>query len=149
MHTRNLSVAFGLILSAGLAIAQAPDPSQSQAPAQQTTQASPLASENAPPSQREHTPNPAHAAHHLGKQLGLTPDQVAQLQPILADRQQAVSSIRNDNTLAPQDRRAKLHSIQQDSKNKIEALLTDSQKQQYEQMLQNRRGEHRHQPQAQ
>jgi periplasmic protein CpxP/Spy len=146
MRTRHLSIALGLILSAGLAIAQAPDPNQTQAePAPQTTQTSPLAAESAPPLQQQHAPDPARMANHLGKQLGLTPDQIAQLQPILADRQQAVEGLRSDTTLAPRERRMKMRSIQQDSRNKIEALLTDSQKQQYEQMLQDRRG-HRRQP---
>jgi hypothetical protein len=150
MHTRHLSIAFGLILSAGLAIAQAPDPSQPQAePAPQTTQSSPLATESAPPPQAQHAPDPARMAHHLGKQLGLTPDQVALLQPILTDRQQAVAGLRSDTSLAPRERRAKLRGIQQDSRNKIEALLTDSQKQQYEQMLQDRRAHRRQPPQAQ
>ena len=47
-----------------------------------------------------------------------------------------------------QDRRAKFHSIRQDSKNKIEALLNDQQKQQFEQMQQARHN-HRQAPQAQ
>ena len=147
MRTRYLSIASGLILLAGLAIAQAPDSGPSQAqPAPQANQASPLATESAPPLEPEHAPDPARMAQRLGKQLGLTPDQVAQLQPILADRQQAVASLRNDTTLAPRERRMKMRGIQQDSRSKIEALLTDSQKQQYEQMLANRRGQRRQPP---
>lgn len=151
MRNSHLSIAFGLILSAGLAVAQTPSQNQTD-PAQQGAQASPLTTENAPAMQQgRHAPNPNRAAHHLGKQLGLSKDQVAQIEPILADRQQQVASARSDASLSPQDRRAKLHSIQQDSRNKIEALLTDSQKQQFEQMLQNRRAQHQQQqaPQAQ
>ncbi|HEY1768227.1 MAG TPA: hypothetical protein VGG26_11250 [Terracidiphilus sp.] len=158
MRSKHLSIALGLVLSAGLAVAQspssneAPDQSQQQAQPQaeqQAVPASPLATESAPATRPQHAPNPDRAARHLGKQLGLTSDQVAQIKPILADRQQSVAGVRSDSTLNPRDRKAKLHSIQQDSRNKIEALLTDSQKQQYEQMLQNRRAQRHHTPQAQ
>jgi periplasmic protein CpxP/Spy len=151
MRNSHLSIAFGLILSAGLAIAQTPSQNQTD-PAQQGAQASPLTTESAPSAQQgRQAPNPERAAHHLGKQLGLSKDQVAQIEPIIADRQQQVASVRADSSLAPRDRRAKLRSIQEDSRNKIEALLTDSQKQQFEQMLQNRRAQHQQQqpPQAQ
>jgi hypothetical protein len=149
MRNKYLSIAFGLFLSAGLAIAQAPD--QNQPPsAPQAAPASPLAAENAPPMQQQRrAPDPARAARHLGKQLGLTQEQVAQIQPILADRQQALAGVRSDTSLAPRDRKAKARGIMQDSKGKIEALLTDTEKQQYEQMLQERRSQHKHQPLAQ
>ena len=100
------------------------------------------------PPHQQHQVNPARAARRLGKQLGLTQDQVDQIQPIIADRQQQIESIRADSTLMPRDRRMKMRSVMEDSRNKIEALLTDQENQQYEQMLQNRR-EHREQPQAQ
>ena len=154
MQRKYLSIAIGLFLSAGLAIAQAPSQNQpNQPPAAQDAQ-QPLAGETAPPQQgqRHHAQNPARMAHRLGRQLGLTPDQVAQIQPILANRQQQMMSLRSDSTLTEQDRRAKAHSIAEGSRNQIEALLTDTQKQQYEQMLANRhaqRMQHNGQPQAQ
>lgn len=148
MHPRHLSIALGFILSAGLAMAQTPSQPQ-QDPAQQPVSSSPLTTESAPPVDRQHAPNPANAARHLGKQLGLSQDQVTQLEPILADREQQVASVRSDTSLTPRDRRAKLRSIQQESRGKIEALLTDAQKQQFEQMLQDRRARRHQQPQAQ
>ena len=60
-----------------------------------------------------------------------------QVEPILANRDQQVQSTREDTTLAPKDKRAKLRGINQDSDNQIEAILNDTQKQQYEQMKQN------------
>jgi periplasmic protein CpxP/Spy len=148
MRKSHLSIALGLFLSAGLAIAQSPSQNQAD-PAQQGGSASPLTTESAPQAEGRKAPDPDRAAHRLGKQLGLTEDQVAQLTPIIADRQREVSSVRADTSLTPQDRRAKLRSIEQDSRNKIEALLTDSQRQQYEQMLHNRRAQRQPQPQAQ
>ena len=76
-------------------------------------------------------------------------DQVAQIKPILEARQQQMQGLRSDTSLAPQDRRAKAQEIMQDSKTKIEAVLNDTQKQQFEQMLQERRAHHNSQPQAQ
>lgn len=157
MQRKYLSIAIGLFLSAGLAIAQAPaqnQPTQTQPDQPAAAQQQPLAGENAPPmqqGQRAHAHNPARMAHRLGRQLGLTQDQVAQIQPILANRQQQMTSLRADSTLSPQDRRAKARGILQDSRNQIEALLNDTQKQQYEQILAQRRAQHQHngQPQAQ
>ncbi len=154
MQRKYLSIAIGLFLSAGLAIAQAPAQNQPDQPAAaQDAQQQPLAGENAPQQQgqRPHAPNPARVAHRLGRQLGLTQEQVAQIKPIVANRQQQMASLRADSTLTPQDRRAKARSIMQDSRNQIEALLTDTQKQQYEQMLAQHRAQHQHNsaPQAQ
>ncbi len=50
-----------------------------------------------------------------------------------------MQSIRADTTLAPKDRRAKAQSIKQDSENRIESILSDAQRQQYEQMKQDHR----------
>lgn len=149
MNIRSSSLALGVLFCTGLLMAQAPDQSQSQAGiAPQAAQSSQPATQNAPQQGRQHQVDPARAARHLGKQLGLTQDQVDQIRPIIADRQQQIQSIRADSTLVPRDRRVKVRGVMQDSRNKIEALLTDSQKQQFEQIQQNRRG-HREQPQAQ
>jgi hypothetical protein len=80
----------------------------------------------------------------MARALGLNPDQVAKIEPILADRDQQVQSVRSDTSLAPNDRKAKMHGIRQDSDSRIEALLTDTQKQQYEQIKQSRKA-NRHQ----
>ncbi|KAA6464747.1 hypothetical protein DYQ86_01935 [Acidobacteria bacterium AB60] len=87
--------------------------------------------------------NPDKQAKHLAKELGLSQDQVAQIKPILADRDQQIQSLRADTTLAPQDRHQKMRALMQDSKSKIEAVLNDSQKEQFEQMIANRRGHHK------
>jgi periplasmic protein CpxP/Spy len=118
-------VLLGTLLSAGTLIAQQ-DASQAPTPA-------------TPPAAQQHAPNPNRQAKHLAKELGLTRDQVAQIKPILAGRFQQMQSLRADTSLTPQDRRVKAHAIQQDSTEKIEAVLNDTQKQQYEQMLAQRR----------
>jgi Spy/CpxP family protein refolding chaperone len=130
----------GALLTTGVALAQAPD----QSPQSNAPQAA--ANQQARP---HHEINPDRQASHLGKKLGLSGDQVAQIKPILEARQQQMQGLRSDTSLAPQDRRAKAHDIMQDSKNKIEAVLNNTQKQQFEQMLEERRAHHNSQPQAQ
>ena len=134
MRTFFSSLALGSLLAAGLSgnalLAQdqsAPPPASAQ-----------------PPARPAHVPNPRHQAKKMARALGLTPDQTAKIEPILADRDQQVQSLRSDTTLAPNDRKAKMHGIRQDSDNRIEALLTDTQKQQYEQIKQSRKA-NRHQ----
>jgi Spy/CpxP family protein refolding chaperone len=141
MYTTKATIILGALLSAGTLLAQAPDSNETPAAnAPQVTQTQ--------PGRQHRTMDPAKRAAHLGKRLGLSSDQVAQLQPILADRQQQMQGLRADTSLTQQDRHAKARAILQDSKSKIEALMTDTQKQQFEQMLAERRTHHNRQPQA-
>jgi Spy/CpxP family protein refolding chaperone len=141
MQTTKATLILGALLSAGTLLAQAPDPNQA-APANAPQLA------QSQPGDRHRNFDPAQQSAHLGKRLGLSGDQVAQLQPILADRRQQMQSLRADASLSQQDRHAKVRSILQDSNSKIEALMNDSQKQQFEQMLAQRRSHRNHQPQA-
>jgi periplasmic protein CpxP/Spy len=138
MRTFFSSVALGSLLAVGLSgnalLAQdqsAPPATSAQSPAQRPT----------------HVPNPRHQAKRMAKQLGLTPDQVSKIEPVLADRDQQVQTLRADTTLAPGDRKAKMHGIRQESDTRIEAILNDTQKQQYEQIKQSRKA-NRHQQSA-
>jgi Spy/CpxP family protein refolding chaperone len=133
-NTTKATVALGVLLSAGMAFVFA------QAPANQSAATSQEG--------RQHrTFDPSQQAAHLGQKLGLSSDQVAQIQPILADRFQKVQNLRTDTSLSQQDRHTKVQAIMQDSNSKIEALLNDTQKQQFEQMLAQRR-EHQHNRQS-
>ena len=72
---------------------------------------------------------------------------MAQIKPILADRFQKMQTLRADTSLSQQDRHGKVRAIMQDSNSKIEAVLNDTQKQQFEQMLAQRRShQHRQAP---
>lgn len=94
-----------------------------------------------PASQDQHRQvDPAKQAERLAKKLGLTADQQSQLTPILANRNQQAMALRADTTLSPQDRHAKMMSLRQDSDAKIKAVLTDAQKQQYDELQQHQRG---------
>ncbi len=78
----------------------------------------------------------------MTKQLGLSADQQNQIRPILVDRQQKMQALWQNQSLTQEDRRSQMRSIQQDSSTKIEALLTDQQKQKFEAM-QERHARHR------
>jgi periplasmic protein CpxP/Spy len=138
MRTFFSSVALGSLLAVGLS---------GNALLAQDQSAPPPASEQAPAQRPAHVPNPRHQVKKMAKVLSLTPDQVAKIEPILADRDQQVQSLRSDATLAPSDRKAKMHGIRQDSDSRIEAILNDTQKQQYEQIKQSRKA-NRHQQAA-
>lgn len=77
----------------------------------------------------------------MTKQLGLSSDQQNQIRPILADRQQKMQALWQNQSLSEEDRRSQMRSLRQDSNAKIEAVLTDAQKQKFEAM-QERRGRH-------
>ncbi|HEY3628315.1 MAG TPA: hypothetical protein VGL00_18645 [Terracidiphilus sp.] len=138
MHTRTISMLLGAVLASGVALAQAPDQNQPSSAAQATQTRA-----------HEHkAPSPDHMAKHLAKKLNLSSDQVAQLKPVLQDRVQQMQALRSDTSLAQQDRRTRARQIMQDSNSKIEAMLNDTQKQQFEQMLQQRREHHKSQSKA-
>jgi protein CpxP len=141
MNATKATIVLGALLSASLMFAQAPD--SNQAPAANAPQAAPAQPGNF------HHMDPSQFAAHLGQQLGLSSDQVAQITPLLAARQQQMQALRADASLSEQDRHAKAHAIRQDTNSKIESVLTDTQKQQFEQMLAQRRAhQHNHQPQT-
>ena len=128
----------GALLSAGLVLAQAP--ATNQAPSANAPQAAP-----AQQGHRNFAPN--QQAAHMSKRLGLSDDQVAQIKPILADRFQQMQTLRADTSLSEQDRHAKFRALMQDSNTKIESVLNDTQKQQFEKMQAERRS-HQHNRQA-
>jgi Spy/CpxP family protein refolding chaperone len=84
---------------------------------------------------------------HMTKRYKLTADQQSQIKPILQDEQQQMQSMRSDTTSSREDKRAKMQSMHQASTQKIEAVLTDEQRQKFDadqQKMQERRSEHMH-----
>jgi hypothetical protein len=67
--------------------------------------------------------------------LDLSPDQQNQLRPILADRQQRLQAISQDESLSARDRLTKSQSVRQETNAKIEAVLNDQQKQDFQKMV--------------
>jgi Spy/CpxP family protein refolding chaperone len=136
-NTRKATLLLSALLATGAMFAQAQAVPADQQPTAQ-----------APAGAAMHGPaDPAKEARRMGKELGLTKDQVAQIQPILQDRVTQMQALRADTSLAPADRRMKAKGLMDDSKAKIEAVLNDQQKQQYEQMLANRKAKRQQQMQ--
>jgi periplasmic protein CpxP/Spy len=88
---------------------------------------------------RHGAPDPQKQAQRLTKRLGLSDDQSSKIATILQNRQQQMEALRGDNSLSPQDRRAKMRSIQQDSDTQINGVLTPAQQTQYANMKQQMR----------
>ena len=106
--------------------------------------AAPQAQDQSAPSQNEQSAgqrraNPERRVQMLAKRLNLTAEQQQQLLPNLTDRQQKMEAIFHDNSLSKEDRTAKMRSVREDSEAKIKGILTDEQKQTYEQMRQQSR----------
>jgi Spy/CpxP family protein refolding chaperone len=71
---------------------------------------------------------------HLTEALDLTTDQQAQIKPILTARDQQRQQIFADQSLADADRHTRMKAMQEATRGKIEAVLTDAQKQKFEAM---------------
>jgi len=67
----------------------------------------------------------------MTKDLNLTSDQAAQIKPILVNRQQQMMTLHQDQSMSQEDKMAKMKSLREDSNTKIEAILNDTQKQQF------------------
>jgi Spy/CpxP family protein refolding chaperone len=74
--------------------------------------------------------------------LNLTDDQRAKIQPILQSSRQQAEAVRNDTTLTPDQKHAKMREIHQGAMTQMNSLLTPEQQQQLQQMRQHRGGRH-------
>src|SRR6201988_5063549 len=79
-----------------------------------------------------HMMDPDARLAHMTKRYKLTADQQSQIKPILQDEQQQMQSLHGDTSTSRDDKMAKAKSIHEGSNQKIEAVLTDDQKQKFE-----------------
>jgi periplasmic protein CpxP/Spy len=130
--TMSAVLAAGLTLCSGAAIAQdsSTTPQQPQAP-------------GGGEGMHRHGMSPDEALARMTKRYNLSADQQSQIKPILQDQQQQMEALRSDTTTSRDDKMAKAKSIREASNTKIESVLNDQQKQQYEQDMQ-KRAEHMH-----
>ena len=105
--------ALALSLSFGGAFAQQAQDPQQAAPA--------------PQGEYHHAPNPHRQAEHLSKELNLTPDQTAKIEPILASRDQQMQALRQNSQLSEADRHQQMRSINQQSEQQMNGILTPDQ----------------------
>jgi Spy/CpxP family protein refolding chaperone len=75
----------------------------------------------------------------LTSALNLTTDQQAKIKPLLVERQQKMQALMQDQSTAPEDRRAQARTISEGTNNSIKAVLTDEQKQKFDAMQANMR----------
>lgn len=113
MKTILLSAAL-LLAPAAAVLAQAPS-----APAAQTMAAQP-----------GHHRSPHKVALRMEKRLGLSADQEAKLEPIVAERQQKVAAIRSNTQLTDAERHQQLKAVHRDSLQQMSSVLTPDQMQQ-------------------
>lgn len=79
----------------------------------------------------------------MKKNLDLTPDQVAQMEPILAESREKMKALREDTTLGDSERKKKRREIGKASMEQIRALLTPEQREKQTAAMKKRREEHK------
>jgi len=131
-----LSLALALAISLPAAAqSSATNPSSQSAP----TQAAP-----APPSSTQQStpstasPNSAQSQANEDNPLSLTDDQKAKLRPIIADENQQMEALRNDNSMSQAQKIDKANQIRAQASPKIKAVLTPEQLQKLAQLQQDR-----------
>jgi periplasmic protein CpxP/Spy len=135
-----------ILLAAGLISIAAP-----LASAQENAPDRPSNDQQSPPAQgngrwRHGPPDPAQRTQELTKQLKLTSDQQTKVQEIFQSERSQMESLRQDNSLSQQDRRAKMMDIHKTSDTQVRALLDATQQKKWDEMqakreqwMQNRR----------
>ena len=111
MRRTFLSAVLAITLTGGMALAQATVP-------------------NAKP----HAHNPHREAMKMSQRLNLSADQTAKLEPILANRDQKLATLRSNTALSPQDMKSQMRSIHKETRQQLNAVLTPEQLQQLKTM---------------
>jgi len=78
--------------------------------------------------------DPARRVEMLTTQLNLTPEQKTKVLDIMKADRSKIESLRDDSSLAPQDRRAKMMDIRKASNDQIRALLDSNQQKKFDEM---------------
>lgn len=77
---------------------------------------------------------------HLTKKLNLSADQQAKLKPILEDQRKQMEAIRNDSSLAREDKFSKMQSLRQSSDTEIKGILNEDQQKNFDKMRAEQQG---------
>jgi Spy/CpxP family protein refolding chaperone len=80
------------------------------------------------------------AANGMGplSRLNLTPDQRAKIEPIMKSTREQAQAVRNDTSLTPEQKQAKMREIHQGAMTQVNSLLTPEQQQQMQNWRQHR-----------
>ncbi len=77
----------------------------------------------------------ARQLERMTERLKLTPDQVMQVKAIEDNQRTQMTALRQDNSLQPEDRHARVTALRQENEGKVRDVLTDEQKPKYDAML--------------
>ncbi|WP_419806952.1 hypothetical protein [Terriglobus sp.] len=95
--------------------------------------------QDAAPTQHRHMHHDPHKqAMHLGKRLGLSADQTAKVEPILAQRRDQMLTIQQNTSLTPDQRKAQMHDLKRNTHQQLAVVLTPEQMQQWQAMRKQR-----------
>jgi periplasmic protein CpxP/Spy len=114
--------------------------------AQQNPAPPPAGGDQPQPGQRRAMPSVDDQVKMLSDRLNLTADQQTKIKPILEDQRTQMQALMKDDSLSQDDRRAKMHSLRESTNSKIRDLLTDDQKNQFDEMRQQMRDRMRQPP---
>lgn len=73
-------------------------------------------------------------AEMLAQRLGLSDQQKSQVTEIMKHEREQMEALRDDVSMSPEDKRAKMRSIREEGHKSIEAILTDEQKKKFAEM---------------
>jgi Spy/CpxP family protein refolding chaperone len=139
MQISKLSIlSFALALAISLPAAaqsSATNPSSQSAPAQAAPAPPSSMQQNAPSTA---SPNSAQAQANEDNPLNLTDEQKTKLRPIIADENQQMEALRNDNSMSQSQKIDKANQIRAQASPKIKAILTPEQLQKLAQLQQDR-----------
>lgn len=76
----------------------------------------------------------------MTRQLDLTTDQQAKIRPILEDEASQMQTLHQNTALSPQEMHGQMQQIRQSSMSQIMGILTETQQQKMQQMMQERHG---------
>lgn len=85
--------------------------------------------------------DPHKMAMKMSRKLGLSADQTAKVEPILAERQQKMMALRGDSTLTPDQKHTQMHAIAKSTKDELAGVLTPEQMQQMKHMHKEKKAE--------
>ncbi len=77
---------------------------------------------------------------NMTRQLNLSEAQQQQIKPILENESKQMQALREDSSVAPEDRRSKMMQIRQETSGQIKPILNADQQKQYDEMMNRGRG---------
>ncbi len=91
-------------------------------------------------------PDADHQLQRMTKRFNLTETQQQQIKPILVDRDQRMQAIQNDTTLSADQRHQSMGKLMRESRDQVRSVLTDAQRQQWDEARQRMREHHHGEP---